>query len=177
MSPDKDTRPPAPEALAVPVVDSHCHLDMRLDGSSELTVAAALREAKAVGVERIVQIGCELPGARWSVEVAREHDDVWAGIALHPNEAPRLAALSRAAFDDAFAEIASLATDPAVRAIGETGLDFFRTEDEAGLRVQEESFRLHIDLAKQLGKPLVIHDRDSHADVLRVLREQGAPDV
>jgi TatD DNase family protein len=172
------SRPPAPEPLAVPVVDSHCHLDMSVD---DLAVADALAQAKAVGVERIVQIGCEVEGARWSVEVARAHRDLWAGVALHPNEAPRLAALGAAALDDAFAEIARLAADPVVRAIGETGLDHFRTSADAldgrGRAVQEESFRRHIALAKVLGKPLVIHDRDAHDDVLRVLRDAGAPDV
>lgn len=178
-----DSRPAAPEPLPVPVVDSHCHLDMRLDGSSELTVADALEAAAQVGVERIIQIGCEVEGARWSVEIAREHEHVWAGVALHPNEAPRLAAsggggaAGREAFEQAFAEISQLAKDPVVRAVGETGLDHFRTDDVEGLRVQEESFRLHIDLAKQLGKPLVIHDRESHDAVLRVLREEGAPEV
>ena len=115
MSAQRDeTLPPAPEPLAVAVVDSHCHLDM----SESFPVADALAAAKAVGVERVIQIGCDLAGARWSVATAREHADVWAGIALHPNEAPRLAARSRAALDDAFAEIAALATDPAVRAVG-----------------------------------------------------------
>ena len=185
-------RPPAPEPLRVAVVDSHCHLDMgaqavsgdeietRNDGAY-LGVADALAQAKAVGVERIVQIGCELVGARWAVEVAREHDDVWAGVALHPNEAPRLVASGQAVFDEAFDEIATLAADPAVRAVGETGLDHFRTDADMlegrGRTVQEESFRRHIALAKTLNKPLVIHDRDAHDDVLRVLRDEGAPDV
>ena len=166
----------------MPVVDSHCHLDLNLDGVEELTVEAALREAKAVGIDRIVQIGCELESARWSVRAAREHADVWAGVALHPNEAPRLYAEGgRAAFEAAFDEIAELAADPVVRAVGETGLDFFRTTGDSaggeGLAIQEESFRRHIALAKAVGKPLVIHDRDAHDDVLRVLREEGAPEV
>jgi TatD DNase family protein len=124
-------------------------------------------------VTRIVQIGCDLPGARWAVRVADEHPSVVAGVALHPNEAPRLAATGT--LDDALDEIAALAEHPRVRAVGETGLDHFRTGEE-GRPAQEHSFRRHIGLSKRLGKALVIHDRDAHADVLRVLDDEGAPD-
>ncbi len=170
----RDTaRPPAPEPLPSPVVDNHCHLDMTLDGTDELGPAAALEASAAVGVPRIVQIGCELAGARWSVAVAAAHPEIVAGVALHPNEAPRLADLGT--FEETWAEIERLAADPHVRAVGETGLDRFRTGED-GRAAQEHSFRLHVDLAKRLGKTLVIHDRDAHADVLRVLDEEGAPD-
>jgi TatD DNase family protein len=155
------------------VVDNHCHLDMTLDGSTELTVAAALEQAAAVGVPRVVQIGCELEGARWAVRTAHEHPAVVAGVALHPNEAPRLA--EQGSFEEAWSEVARLAEDQRVRAVGETGLDHFRT-GEAGRRAQEESFRRHVRLADRLGKTLVIHDRDAHEDVLRVLDEEGVPD-
>lgn len=165
-------RPPAPEPLPDPVVDNHCHLDIT-DGDW-LDVGTALAEAGAVGVTRIVQIGCDLPGARWAVQVAREHDAIVAGVALHPNEAPRLAAAGT--LNDALAEIERLAqAHEWVRAVGETGLDRFRTGEE-GRPAQEESFRRHIDLAKRLNKTLVIHDRDAHADVLRIIDEEGAPD-
>jgi TatD DNase family protein len=166
-------RPPAPEPLPYPVVDNHCHLEMALDGSSVLGAADALAAAAAVGVPRIVQIGCELESARWSVRVAEELDGIVAGVALHPNEAPRLAAAGT--FDETWAEIERLAQHPRVRAVGETGLDYFRTPP-AGQAAQERSFRLHIELAKRLGKTLVIHDRDAHADVLRVVDDQGAPE-
>jgi TatD DNase family protein len=166
-------RPPPPDPLPHPVVDNHCHLDMTLDGTSELTVQAALEQATAVGVPRIVQIGCELDGARWAVRTAREQEAVVAAVALHPNEAPRLAAAG--AFQAAWQEIQALAEDPRVRAVGETGLDHFRTGPE-GRRAQEESFRAHLALAHRLGKTLVIHDRDAHEDVLRVVDEEGAPD-
>jgi TatD DNase family protein len=170
-------RPPAPEPLPHPVVDNHCHLDIA-DGdwiSTEEAVAAAA----AVGVPRIVQIGCDLPGARWAVAAAAEHDALVAGVALHPNEAPRLAATGE--LDAAIEEIERLATAHGkVRAIGETGLDRFRHAQsgsgEAGWAAQEESFRRHIDLAKRLDKTLVIHDREAHDDVLRVLDEEGAPE-
>jgi TatD DNase family protein len=153
-------------------VDNHCHLDIA-DGDWTAT-ADAIADAAAVGVPRIVQIGCDLPGARWAVAAAAEHDALVAGVALHPNEAPRLAEAGR--LDEALAEIERLAAaHDKVRAVGETGLDFFRTGEE-GRAAQEESFRRHIDLAKRLGKTLVIHDRDAHDDVLRVVDEQGAPE-
>ena len=167
--------PPAPEPLRTPVLDSHCHLDISTHDAS-LTVAEALAAARAVGVTRLVQIDCDLPSARWSVEVARSHADIDAGVALHPNEAPRIAAQDgSAALEAAYAEIDALAADPAVRAIGETGMDFFRTGDD-GRAVQEESFRRHIAMAKEHRKTLVIHDRDSHDAVLRILADEGAPD-
>ncbi|MDO9494794.1 MAG: TatD family hydrolase [Nocardioides sp.] len=171
-------RPPAPEPLPHPVVDNHCHLDItphdgRHDGQS-LAPAEAIAAAAAVGVPRIVQIGCDLPGARWAVAAAAEHAGLVAGVALHPNEAPRLAATG--SLDAALAEIEALAgAHDKVRAVGETGLDHFRTGED-GRAAQVESFRRHIDLAKRLDKTLVIHDRDSHDEVLAVLDEEGAPE-
>ena len=165
-------RPPAPEPLPHPVVDNHCHLDIA-DGDW-LATADALEASAAVGVPRIVQIGCDLPGARWAVEAAATHDALVAGVALHPNEAPRLAA--EGLLDEAMAEIEALAqAHPKVRAVGETGLDFFRTGEE-GRGAQVESFRRHVDLAKRLDKTLVIHDRDAHDEVLAVIEEEGAPE-
>lgn len=171
-------RPPAPEPLPHPVVDNHCHLDIALDGAGApdgwLATDQALERAAAVGVPRIVQIGCDLPGARWAVAAAERYDALVAGVALHPNEAPRLARAG--GLEDALAEIERLATSSdRVRAVGETGLDYFRTGED-GRPAQHESFRRHVDLAKRLGKTLVIHDRDAHADVLRVLDEEGVPD-
>ena len=184
-------RPPAPEPLPVPVADSHCHLDIaRLeatgrqvgaggpDGPDEadgswLSTDEALDAAAAVGVPRIVQIGCDLPGARWAVETAAQHDAIVAGVALHPNEAPLLDAAGD--LDRALAEIDALAPGDDVRAVGETGLDHFRTGPE-GRDVQEASFRAHVEMAKRHDKVLVIHDRDAHDDVLRVLHDAGPPD-
>ena len=123
---------------------------------------------------RIVQIGCDLPGARWAVEAAATYDALVAGVALHPNEAPRHAAAGT--LDEALAEIERLAqAHDKVRAVGETGLDHFRTGEE-GRAAQVESFRRHIDLAKRLDKTLVIHDRDAHDEVLAVIDEEGAPE-
>ncbi len=102
--------------------------------------------------------------------MALEHERVWATVALHPNEAPRLADL-----DAALAEIDVLAGRAEVRGIGETGLDHFRSA-ESLWELQDESFRRHIEIAKRHGKTLVIHDRDAHADVLRILLSEGAPD-
>ncbi|MFL6105974.1 MAG: TatD family hydrolase [Marmoricola sp.] len=167
-------RPPDPEPLPHPVVDNHCHLDIAPYAAPDepVPVAAALARGAAVGVPRIVQIGCDLPGARWARVTANEFDAIVAGVALHPNEAPRLAAAGQ--LDEALAEIADLATDRRVRAVGETGLDTFRTGPD-GREAQERSFRRHIELAQELDKTLVIHDRDAHADVLRVIDETGAP--
>lgn len=157
--------PPAPEPLAVAVADSHCHLDI-MGGD----VAKQLAQARAVGVDTVVQVGVDLPSSRLAAQLAVAHESVWAAVALHPNEAGR-----GVATPDALDEIALLAALPQVKAVGETGLDHFRTGPD-GHRLQEESFRAHIAIAKQAGKALVIHDRDAHADVLRVLREEEAPE-
>jgi TatD DNase family protein len=157
--------PPPPEPLRVPVPDSHTHLDLQVGA-----VGAAVEAAAAVGVPAMVQIGIDVASSRWAAEVAAAHPTVWATVALHPNEAPKLPDL-----DPALAEIDALAALPQVRGIGETGLDHFRTEEPLWA-AQEESFRRHIDLAKRHGKALVIHDRDAHDDVLRVLESEGAPE-
>lgn len=162
-----------PEPLPVPVVDNHTHLDISRDGGP-VDVPAALAAAAAAGVDRVVQIGCDLGSARWSVERLGEYPAMLAGVALHPNEAPRLAAIGR--LEAAFETIAGLATHPRVRVVGETGLDFYRTGPE-GVAAQEESFRWHIRLAKRTGKVLQVHDRDAHADVLRILADEGEPET
>lgn len=162
--------PPAPAALPAPVVDNHCHMDIGRDGEV-LAPEEALAAAAEVGVTRVVQIGCDLPGARWAVEAAERFHNVVAGVALHPNDAPRQDDL-----DAALDEIERLASAHAkVRAVGETGLDFFRTGPE-GVAAQTHSFRRHIDLAKRLDKTLVIHDRDAHEQILEVIDAEGAPD-
>jgi TatD DNase family protein len=166
-------RPPAPEPLRVPVADSHCHLDIADPPDDWLSVDDALAASRAAGVPRIVQIGCDLPGARWAVETANRYDELVAGVALHPNEAPLLAMAGT--LDAGLAEIDALAADPVVRAVGETGLDHYRTGVE-GRADQEASFRAHIEMAKRHGKALVIHDRDAHDDVLRVLEDAGPPE-
>jgi TatD DNase family protein len=166
-------RPPAPDPLPSPVTDTHCHMDVDLDrlwsGPEEAVAAAA-----AVNVTRIVQIGCDLPGAAWAVTAAQRFPSVVAAVALHPNEAPGLAA--RGQLDDALTKIDRLAgSTDRVRAVGETGLDHYRTGAN-GHAVQEASFRAHIEMARRHGKTLVIHDRDAHADVLRILDDGPVPD-
>jgi TatD DNase family protein len=168
--------PPAPQPLAVPVPDSHTHLDITIaeaggDAFGPDPVAGAVAAAAAAGVDRLVQVGVDVPSSRWSAEVAAREPAVLATVALHPNEAPRLADL-----DGALRSIEALAGSPRVRGIGETGLDTFRTGED-GRAAQEASFRAHIGIAKRFGKALVIHDRDAHADVLRVLDDEGAPDT
>ncbi|MDN5894102.1 MAG: TatD family hydrolase [Nocardioides sp.] len=166
------TPPPAPEPLPVPVADNHCHIDIA-DGDEWLDTERAIAAAAEVNVTRIVQVGCDLPGARWAVEAAGKYDALVAGVALHPNEAPRLAV--DATLEAALEEIEQLATRDEVRVVGETGLDYFRTGED-GIATQHESFRRHIEIAKRLGKPLMIHDRDAHEDILRILGEEGFPD-
>lgn len=183
-STSNDAPPPLPEPLRVAVADSHTHLDMQSG-----TVEEGLAKAASVGVTTVVQVGCDVKGSRWAAETAAAHENVHAAVALHPNEAPRIVhgdpdGWSRqgarqgggeAALDEALAEIEALAQLAHVKAVGETGLDFFRTGPE-GMAAQERSFRAHIEIAKRRGKALVIHDREAHADVLRVLREEGAPE-
>ncbi|WP_196928426.1 TatD family hydrolase [Micromonospora ureilytica] len=169
--------PPAPESLPRAVLDSHTHLDITVSeagvpggGTADDPVAVAIELATKVGVDRLVQVGVDVASSRWGADTADRYPAVLATVALHPNEAPRLNDL-----DEALREIESLAARDRVRGIGETGMDFFRTGDE-GRAAQEESFRAHIAIAKRYGKTLVIHDRDAHADVLRILDDEGAPD-
>ncbi|MER7415449.1 TatD family hydrolase [Micromonospora peucetia] len=177
--------PPVPDPLPRPVLDSHTHLDITVNeagvppradgdpggGPAEDPVAVAVAVAASVGVDRLVQVGVDVASSRWGADVADTHPAVLATVALHPNEAPRLADL-----DEALREIEALAARDRVRGIGETGMDFFRTGEE-GRAVQEESFRAHIAIAKRYGKALVVHDRDAHADVLRILDDEGAPET
>jgi TatD DNase family protein len=155
--------PPAPDPLPRPALDSHCHLDLM-----DVPVADAIAAARAVGIDRLVTVGVDVETSRWQVATAEQYDGVYAAVAVHPNEAP-------VADEADWAEIEKLAAHPSVVAVGETGLDHFRTGD-AGRPRQEESFRRHIDIAKRTGKALVIHDRDAHDDVLRVLDSEGAPE-
>ena len=167
--------PTAPHPLVGTVIDSHTHLDVHdnsLHGAQAPDPQELLDRAREVGVDRVVQVGCDVASSRWAVEAAGRFPSVIATVALHPNEAPRLA--EKGSLADALEAIAELALSPQVRGIGETGLDYYRT-GESGRPAQHESFRFHIDLAKQVNKTLVIHDRDSHEDVISVLLDQGAP--
>jgi TatD DNase family protein len=160
-------RPAPPEPLGEPTVDAHTHLDACgcVDAAD---VTAAVDRAAAVGVTRVVTVADDLASARWVVEAAHWDDRVAAAVALHPTRTASVTEADRA-------EIARLAADPRVVAVGETGLDYYW--EYSPWDAQEHAFRWHVDLAKRLRKPLMIHDRDAHADVLRILDEEGAPDV
>lgn len=162
--------PPSPEPLPAPVVDSHCHLDYTEEFSG-LEPEEAILRAAAVGVTRIVQIGCDVLSSRWAVAAAERWPSVVAGVALHPNDAARLGD----GLADGLAAIEALAGHPRVRAVGETGLDFYRTPEADGQARQREAFAAHIQLALTHDKTLVIHDRDAHAAVLDVLDAEGLP--
>ena len=157
----------APQPLPAPAFDAHTHLDM-LPGPVE----SVLADARAARIAKVVTIGCDVESSRWSAACAAEHADVYAAVAIHPNETARAGA--RAGRDAVLAEIAALAAQPKVRAIGETGLDYYR--DYAAPELQRDWFRGHIEIARAAGKALMIHDRDAHADVLGILEEQGAPE-
>lgn len=163
---------PQPEPLPVATVDSHAHLEIVTNAAPDSAeVGKVLDDARAAGIDRVVQVGYSAEQSQWCVDAA-EHwkGRVLAAVALHPNEAPVVEDL-----EHDWSIIAKLAEHPRVRAIGETGLDYFRTPPELRKR-QQESFKWHIELAKKHNKALVIHDRDSHDDVLSVLLEVGAPE-
>jgi TatD DNase family protein len=140
--------------------DSHTHMDIM-----GLPVDGVLAAARSAGIGRVVNVGCDLPSSRWSVARADEYPEVYAAVAIHPNETSALDARR----GEVLAEISALASSPRVVAIGETGLDYYR--DWAAPAVQREWFRAHIEIARRTGKALMIHDRDAHEDVLSMLAE------
>lgn len=162
---------PLPEPLNVKCVDAHAHLEIVTNTSHDSPeIGKVLADAKSVGIDRIVQVGYSAEQSEWGIKLAEHWPNVLAAVALHPNEAPVVADL-----EADLAVIEKLASHTKVRAIGETGLDFFRTEPALQDR-QKYSFRRHIDLAKRVDKALVIHDRDAHRAVLDLLTEEGAPE-
>ena len=169
---DIDRKPaPLPEPLPVPCGDSHAHLEIVTNTEPDHPeIAKVIAEAKSFGIDRLVQVGYSADQSQWCVRLAELFPNVVAAVALHPNEAPVVEDL-----ESELARISELAKHPKVRAIGETGLDFFRTEPELQDR-QRYSFKRHIQMAKDLDKTLVIHDRDAHRAVLDTLDEVGAPD-
>ena len=167
------TAPVPPSALPRPALDSHTHLDMM-----DLPIPSVLAAARAAGIARVVTVGTTLESSRWSAACAAEYDEVYAAVAIHPNDT--VAAVASVLTADevlaeaVLAEIGALAAQPRVVAVGETGLDYYR--DHAAPDVQRWWFREHIKIAKRTGKALMIHDREAHADVLRILTEEGPPD-
>ena len=179
------TAPVPPPALPRPALDSHTHLDM-----IELPVPEVMATARAAGIVRVVTVGTDLGSSLWSARCAQEHDGVYAAVAIHPNDTEAATGPSRlprdpraphassrpplpASADEVLAEIEALARRPRVVAVGETGLDYYR--DHAAPDVQRWWFREHIKIAKRTGRALMIHDREAHADVLRILEEEGPP--
>lgn len=163
--------PAAPEPLPVPLYDNHAHLEIE-DGDEPLSLDEQLARAAEVGVLGVVQAGGDIESSRWSAWAAASHPRVLAAVAIHPNEAPLYESAGR--LDEAIGVIDELAAQPRVRAIGETGLDFFRTEAD-GIPAQQRSFEAHIALAKKHGLAMQIHDRDAHDAVLETLERVGAP--
>jgi len=170
---DLDRKPaPIPAPLNSKTVDSHAHLELIHNSEPDSPlIKQTLDEAAAVGVDRVVQVGYSAEQSIWSVKCAEAFvGRVLAAVALHPNEAPVVDDLEKD-----LKVIEELASNPRVRAIGETGLDFFRTAEDLQEK-QKYSFRRHIKIAKDHNKALVIHDRDAHRAVLDLLIEEGAPD-
>ena len=167
------TYPTLPEPLDVACYDNHTHLQI-IDGreGEQLDVDEHLRRAAAVGIAGAITVGDDVETSRWQVQAARGHGRLLAAVAIHPFEAEKITGN----LDRAIATIAELAADPVVAAIGETGLDYHWSDDADALERQRESFRAHIALAKRLELPMQIHDRDAHDDVIRILREEGAPE-
>jgi TatD DNase family protein len=163
--------PPLPERLTVPVYDNHTHLEIA-DGENPLDPEENLRRATEVGLAGVVQVGTDRETSRWSADLADRDHRVLAAVAIHPNEAPKLDAAGL--LDEHLEEIAQLATRERVRAVGETGLDFFRTGED-GRGAQLRSFEAHIEIAKSNDIALQIHDRDAHAEVTETLLRVGAP--
>jgi len=161
-------RVPAPEPLPAAALDAHCHLDLIEEPTGEVLAAA-----RVAGITRVITVGVDLSSSRWSADRADPGLGVYAAVAVHPNETAA-AASSPAHRDEVLAEITKLAALPQVRAVGETGLDYYR--EHAAPEVQRDWFRAHIDIAKQAGKALMIHDRDAHDDVLAILEADGPPE-
>ena len=167
--------PPVPaEPIGVPLVDAHTHLDAIAQRAGQPVtaehVAATMAAAHAAGVAAVVTVGDTLAASRWAVATANTRDDVVAAVAVHPTEVDELEGPDG---EERYAELLALARDPRCVAVGETGLDYHwdRTTPEA----QQRHFRRHVQLAHEVGKPLMIHDREAHDDVLRIVVEEGVP--
>jgi TatD DNase family protein len=166
-STDRRTPPPAPEPLPAPVVDAHTHLDA-CGAKDPAAVRAMVDRAATVGVTRVVTVADDITSARWAAQAAGWDERVFAAVAVHPTRTSTFP-------DAARSTLKALAREPRVVAIGETGLDYYW--DYAPPAAQQDAFRWHIELAKQVGKPLMIHDRDAHDDVLSILDAEGPPET
>lgn len=165
--------PDLPEPLLVGTYDNHTHLEIA-DGDQPMNYQDHLALANKVGILGAVQVGVTLESSKWSAKVASVDPRLLAAVAIHPNEAAKYE--TKKSLDLDIDEIASLAKQERVRAIGETGLDFFRTESEQGKSFQQHSFERHIQIAKDFNLALQIHDRDAHVAVVETLNRVGAPE-
>ena len=163
--------PVVTDPLPRPALDGHTHLDIM-----GLPVPGVLAAARQAGIARVVTVGTDLESSRWSAACAGQYDDVYAAVAIHPNDTEAAATGADGdtdRTDEVLAEIEYLAGLPQVRAVGETGLDYYR--DHSDPARQRDWFRAHIQIAKRTGKVLMIHDREAHEDVLRILAEETPP--
>lgn len=169
-------RPPIPEPIGLPLADSHTHLDLDSQ-TDEITPQQIIEQARLAGVDLLVHIGTDVESSKFGADLAQNRNDLRAAVALHPNVAPEIAAAhGEVGLAEAIDEISVLARMPHVHAVGETGLDFFRT-GAAGRPEQITAFREHIRIAKEVGKPIVVHDRDAHEEISRILGETNPPCV
>lgn len=166
MGAEKKEPPPIPDRLPVSVVDAHTHLDA-CGAVTAADVTAMVDRAERAGVSRVVTVADDLTAARWAAQASTWDPRVWAAVAIHPTRTKDFGEPEKS-------EVERLAKESRVVAVGETGLDYYW--DYSPHDAQQDAFRWHIDLAKRIGKPLMIHDRDAHDDVLRILEEEGAPD-
>ncbi|EME63775.1 TatD family hydrolase [Amycolatopsis decaplanina] len=166
MGTEKKEPPPIPDRLPVSVVDAHTHLDA-CGAVTEADVTAMVDRAERAGVSRVITVADDLAAARWAAQASTWDLRVWAAVAIHPTRTKDFGEAEKS-------EVESLAKESRVVAVGETGLDYYW--DYSPHDAQQDAFRWHIDLAKRIGKPLMIHDRDAHDDVLRILEEEGAPE-
>ncbi|MFI7115797.1 TatD family hydrolase [Amycolatopsis sp. NPDC049868] len=166
MGAEKKEPPPIPDRLPVSVVDAHTHLDA-CGAVTAADVTAMVDRAERAGVSRVITVADDLAAARWAAQASTWDPRVWAAVAIHPTRTKEFGEAEKS-------EVESLAKESRVVAVGETGLDYYW--DYSPHDAQQDAFRWHIDLAKRIGKPLMIHDRDAHDDVLRILAEEGAPE-
>ena len=148
------------------LIDTHAHLD---SGQFDADREAVIARARENGISHILTVGTDLPSSRLNVKIARRHADIYAAAGIHPHDA-------LTATDEAITELQALiAGEPKIVAVGEIGLDFYR--DRAPRDAQRDAFRRQIRLAREVGLPLIVHDRDAHDEVLAILREERAEEV
>ena len=158
--------PPAPQPSPVPVVDNHAHLDFR-DGLVHPTPTDVMDAAASVNVVGAIQVATDLASAQYTIQAIENEPRLRGALAIHPNDTVDLAA--QGTLDQAIDAIRELAEHPAVVCIGETGLDYYRTQGETNWEIQKYAFKRHIEMAVELGLALQIHDREAHDDVIATL--------